>query len=175
MKSIEQLKSEVRMKIQEAFQATQHPDYKNFITGKTGSDIENTKILNAFGKRPWEDISVEVLKTYGEALSLFAPPAFRYYLPSYMLGCAEFYYEVDIARDSVIFNLTPPKDRTGWEWEFFENRVKQFTKKEGEAIASFLELIEQYEQNDWMSEGINPPENRVKHALDFWTEITTKY
>lgn len=171
MRSIAQSEGIVKTKILEAFSTTSYPGDENLVADGSGYDPECREIASAFVGKDWRKISVETLRIYAEALPLFTPVAFQYYLPAYMIGCVDSYYGVDVALDSVLFNLTPPEDRSGWEWDHFWARVKLFSEREREAIRSFLELMEQYEVRDWTSEGIEPPENRVKPALDFWSGL----
>jgi hypothetical protein len=171
--SMAELADAVKLRILEAFETTPYPGDGGLVTDQSGYDPESSEIANAFKGKDWRDVSVEMLRSYAEALPLFTPAAFRYYLPAYMIGCVDSRYAVDVALDSVLFNLTPPKDRSGWEWDFFWTRAQRFSKREREAIRSFLELMEQYKLSDW--EGREPPENRVRPALDFWVELTTRW
>jgi hypothetical protein len=171
MKTIAQLRPLIKTKIFEAFGINPYPGDEYLAVDQSGYDLECREIVSDFKGKNWKDVSVEMLHKHKEALPLFTPTAFRYYLPAYMIGCADSYYGVDVALDSVLFNLTPPKPRRGREWDFFWARAQQFNEVEREAIRLFLELMEQYELNDWLSEGMERPENRVKPALDFWTEL----
>lgn len=169
-----QLQRVVKAKILEAFGATPYPGDENLVVDQSGYDPECIEIVTAFTGKDWKDVSVEMLRKHKEALPLFTAAAFRYYLPAYMSGCADAYHDVDVALDSVLFNLAPPEPRSGWEWDFFWVRVQQFSELEREAIRSFLELMDEYERADWASEGMEPPEDRVGPALNFWTEFTLR-
>lgn len=174
MRTIKQSRHVVKTKILDAFGATPYPGDEDLVADQSGYDPECTEIASAFKGKDWKDVSVEMLRKHKEALPLFTPAAFRYYLPAYMTGCADSYYDVDVALDSVLFNLTPPKPRSGWEWDFFWARAQQFNERERDAIRSFLELMDQYERADWASEGMEPPGDRVAPALDFWAELTVR-
>jgi hypothetical protein len=162
----------VKTKVLEAFDATSYPGDKNLVVDQSGYDPECMEIVSAFKGEDWKNISVEMLRNYADALPLFTPSAFRYYLPAYMLGAVDSYYALDVALDNVLFNLTPPKKRSGWEWDFFWARAQQFNEEEREAIRSFLELMDHYERADWASEGMEPPRDRVGPAFRFWAELS---
>ena len=172
MRKMPQLPHIVKAKIAGAFDFTPYPGDENLVTDQSGYNPEASEIEGAFRGKDWKDISVETILKLKAALPLFTPAAFRYYLPAYMIACVDSYYDVDVALDSVFFNLTPPKSRRGWEWDLFWVRAQQFNKKERDAISSFLELMDQYERVDWASEGMEPPRNRVTLALDFWSNFT---
>jgi hypothetical protein len=156
------------MKVREAFDATPYPGNERLVVDQSGNDPEGTAIASAFRGKEWEDVSVEMLRSHADALPLFTPAAFRYYLPAYMIGAIDHFYDLGVALDGVLFNLRPPEERSGWEWDFFCARSQQFEETEREAIRSFLELMHRYELADWGSEGIEPPRDRVGPALDFW-------
>jgi hypothetical protein len=174
MSKTTKLQQIVKAKILTAFELTPYHGDDTLLVDHNNYDPESEQILNDFKGKNWKDISVEVVRRHKEALSRFTPASFRYYLPSYMIACVDSYYDVDVALDSVLFNLTPPQPRTGWEWNFFWDRAKQFNEQEREAIRSFLELIDHYERADWASEGMEQPVDRVKPALDFWRGLTRR-
>ena len=153
-----------------AFAETPYPGNENLVIG---GDPECRRVASAFEGKNWKEVTAEMLRTYGDALPLLTPAAFRYYLPAYMTGCVDAYYDVDVALDGVIFNLTPPPRRSGWRWDHFWTRVQQFDDKERAAIVSFLRLMQQYDDADWASEGKKPPMDRVAGGLAFWTELTS--
>ena len=168
--SAERSADAVKAKVREAFDASPYPGNENLVVDQSGHDPEGMAIASAFRGKGWEDVSVEMLRSHADALPLFTPAAFRYYLPAYMIGAIDHYYDLDVALDGVLFNLTPPKERSGWEWDFFWARAQQFEESEREAIRSFLELMDRYEHADWASEGMEQPGDRVGPALGFWAE-----
>lgn len=103
-----------------------------------------------------------------DALPLFKPAAFRYYLPAYMIACVDHRDHVDVALDGTIFNLTPPTARRGWQWDFFQVRAELFTATERDAIGQFLALMAACECEDWASTGQPPPFDRVQPAVAYW-------
>lgn len=172
MKTIAQIRDAAKAKILTAFAATPYPGDDSLVVDQSGFDPECNEIAREFRGKDWKDISVEMLLKYKEALPLFTPAAFRYYLPAYMIGCTDFYDQMDVALDSTLFNLTPPQTRSGWSWDFFWIRAQQFNESEKDAIKSFLELMAHCERADWASEGMEPPVDRAKSAFEFWTYLT---
>ncbi|MDA1273064.1 MAG: hypothetical protein O2960_03280 [Verrucomicrobia bacterium] len=160
----------VKRKILAAFGGAPYPGEDNLVADQSGFDPECTEVASAFGGQKWQDVSIDLVRRFKEALPLFTPEAFAYYLPAYMVACADDYRGVDVAVDSVIFNLTPPEPRSGWQWDFFLARAGRFAVAEADAIVSFLELIQRYEIEDWAHEGKSPPPERLQHPLDFWSQ-----
>ena len=160
----------IKAAILDAFQEVPYPGDDLLVVDNSGRDPECREIATAFRGRDWRTVSLQTLRENAEALPLLSPSAFRYYLPAYMIGCAEAYYDLDVVPDSVVFHLTPPKERMGWEWEFFWSRVQDFTAAQRHAIRLFLELMEHYECCDWASEDMAPPEDGAKFAVEFWKQ-----
>ena len=86
-----------------------------------------------FKGKEWASISPREVRAHADALPLLTPSAFRYYFPAYLLACIDARELIDVAWDSVIFNLTPPKRRDGWQWEFFRVRAEEDPRAEAEA------------------------------------------
>ena len=162
----------VKEAILAAFKGTPAPDDDELVVDPSSYDLESSEVASAFRSKEWMEVTVGMVHEYKEALPLFTPTAFRYYLPAYMIACVVSYYAVDVALDSVIFNLTPPSERSGWKWDFFWARTKLFSRGEREAILLFLKLMEQYEIRDWATEGKVPPEKRLTTAVDFWSRLS---
>jgi hypothetical protein len=169
MTSLSERARVTKRQIQNAFAEILYPGDENLVA--SDDDPEGSEIAAAFAGRDWKEITTEQLRAHGYALPLFTPAAFRYYLPAYMIGCTDAYYDVGAALDGVIFNLTPPPQRSGWEWDHFWTRAQQFDNNQRDAIRSFLELMQQYDRADWASQGKEPPMDRVAPGLAFWTEL----
>jgi hypothetical protein len=159
---------DAKTKIENAFAATPYPGDDDLVADPTEHDPECMEIASAFRGKKWSAISPEMVREYSEALPLFTPAAFRYYLPSYMLASLQSRYPVDAAKDNVVFNLTPPAQGSGWEADFFQARAVQFSVAERDAIASFLELLRDERIADWASAGKEPPASGMERALEYW-------
>ena len=157
-----------------AFANTPYPGDKNIVVDQNVFDPECTEIVNAFTGMKWQDVSVEMVLQFKEALPLFTPAAFSFYLPAYMVACVDAYYDVDVALDSVLFNLTPPVSQSGWQWDFFQARIENFAGLQVDAIRSFLALMIEYELADWACEDKIPPRDRIGRAMDFWAQFPGK-
>ncbi len=167
---MEELSEVIKKRILEAFRDTPYPGDENLVADQSGYDPESREVAKAFRGKDWRNVSAEMVREYACALPLFTPVAFRYYLPAYMYVCASSYYDLGVALNSVIFNLTPPKEPGDRVWDFFWARVQKFNESERNAIKAFLHLIHQYECADWATSGMEPPENRMGPVLDFWSE-----
>lgn len=157
-----------------AFADTPYPGDGNIVVDQSVFDPESTEVVSAFAGMRWEDISVEMVRRFKEALPLFTPVAFRFYLPAYMVACVDASYDVDVALDSVLFNLTPRMPQSEWQRDFFQARVEGFFRPQVDAIRSFLALMKQYELADWATEGKIPPRDRIGRAVDFWAQFPGK-
>jgi hypothetical protein len=159
---------DVKAKILGAFAAAPYPGDANLVVDPTGWDPECREIASAFKAKSWNDVCREMVRKYSQALPLFTPEAFRYYLPAYMIASIEPGSDADAVRDFVLANLTPPRQPTGWPAEFFHARAAQFSAAERDANKSFLELIEEQRLANWESQGLEPPPSRIKTAINYW-------
>lgn len=151
-----------------AFAAVPYPGDERIVVDQEAFDPECAEIVRAFTGMRWQDVSVETVRRFKDALPLFTPEAFGFYLPAYMVACIDAPHEVDVALDSVLFRLTPPLPASGWRWDFFQARVQGFKALQVDAIRSFLALMNQRELADWAHEGKIPPRERIGRAIDFW-------
>lgn len=155
--------------ILEAFAHVAYPGDDHLVVNQTGSDPECNEILDAFRGKTWMEVSAQEVRRFAEALPLFTPAAFRYFLPAYMVACLDAPQEADVAKDFLLFNLTPPRDTSGWEFRFFRARADGFGPAERAAIASFLSVMKQLEAEDWASAGRPVPTNNLERALAYWS------
>jgi hypothetical protein len=162
----------LRKTIIAAFSASPYPGDEQICADQSANDPECQEIAAAFRGKHWKDVSVEMVREHADALPLLTPAAFRYFLPAYMVASAEAYYDVDVASESVLSNLTPPAVRDGWQWDFFLERARQFDRAQRNAINSFLRVLRQIEVDDWASAGSQPPDDRFARAIEFWDDQT---
>jgi hypothetical protein len=154
----------VKATIVQAFRGSSYPGDDNLVIG---NDRECREIAAAFRGREWRSISHDFSREQKEALPLLAPEAFRYFLPAYLISCIDARNQIDVAWDSVIFNLTPPKARTGSRWDRFEQRITGFTRGQGDAILNLLAFMDEEERAEWMRAGSSGPE-RLGPAIEYW-------
>lgn len=162
----------VKSTILRAFAATPYPGDDNLVTNSTNQDPESQEIAEAFRGKQWNTISAKTLHEFAQALPLFTPEAFRYYLPAYMLESISLPESEDILKDVVPFNLMPPSDRNAPDGTFFMERAAQFTVQEREAIASYLSLVMQVKACEWRGAQMQSEIARLREAIDFWRPPT---
>lgn len=154
---------EVKTKIANAFAEAPYPGDGNLVSGH---DPECREIARAFAGKRWSEVGAEMVGAYSQALPLFTPEAFRYYLGAYMMAAIDASEEA--AKDFVVFNLIPPRRTTGWRADFFRTRAGQFNVAERQAIGSFLELMKERRLADWRGAGAEPPESGIGGAIEYW-------
>lgn len=153
--------------IRNAFADVVYPGDDNLVVG---SDLECVDVKESLKGKPWWSVTPENLRANAEALPLLTDAAFHYYLPAYMWGCIVAPDEVDVVLDSVLFNLTPPDERRGSEWQHFTRRAHRFTRNQAEAILSCLEFLQDRERAGWVDAGLRPSEDELKPAVEFWRQ-----
>jgi len=129
-------KEDVIAQIEAAFQETPLP-------GDGYDDITVVKywdegIVDYFRGTSWRGHHVQDLRNHGCALSYFTDNAFRYWLPAFMIAELEYPVEADVIAEVIASGLV---DATR-----AEERLRQFTRDELEAVAAFLdECVQRYE------------------------------
>jgi hypothetical protein len=162
---------DVTARIRDAFSTTPYPGDANVVANSSADDRESAAVADAFRAKAWQSISIPDVRRHASALPLLTPDAFRFVLPAYMIAVVDGPREVDVAKDNVLFNLTPPANRSGWQWSFFHSRSQLFTEAEREAIRGFLRWMDAFERANWESVGRRAPEDRVAPALRFWEAL----
>lgn len=168
MKASAQDRAAVKAALMAAFAGMPAPGAHDIVIDASGADPESTALEHAFSNLPWQDVTTATVRRFKDALPLFTPAAFAFYLPAYMVACIDAPATVDTALDSVLFNLTPPAPQTGWEWDFFYARTRGYTAPQIAGIRAFLALMAQIEHDDWASQGLHAPLERIGQAADFW-------
>ena len=158
----------VRTKIMDAFADAPYPGDDNLVVNQSGQDPECREIAAAFVSKRWEDVSPDMLREHAQALPIFTPSAFRYYLPAYMIASIDPGPEGETLRDLATFNLTPPRSDRVWRSGFFDSRASQFTAAEKGAIRSFLEWVEASRRAAWETQGLTPPLSEIAAAIEYW-------
>jgi hypothetical protein len=164
----------VKSKILTAFAAAPYPGDHNLVLAEAGRDPESSEIAQAFRGKRWNEISSETLREFAQALPLFTPRAFRYYLPAYMLETVNSQDPEDVLKDFVPFNLTPPGDQGKTQDVFFAERAGLFSLAERDAIASFLGQMMQLRIAEWRGAQMQPEIDRLQRAVDFWSKGTSQ-
>jgi hypothetical protein len=109
--------------IETAFASTRSP-------GEGFHDISASEqdegIVDYFRATTWRGHSVAALRHHSAALSFFTGPAFRYWLPAFMLGSLEDAKTADVIPESIASKMQEAE------------RLNLFTAAELRAIAAFL-------------------------------------
>lgn len=98
-------KSEIIRIIETAFTETPHP---SMITSHDCQECY--EISEAFKGKNWKDVDQHILIFQRDALPLFTPEAWRYYLPAYMLFAIHDYSEADTIPHNIVWGIEEPKD-----------------------------------------------------------------
>lgn len=149
------------------------------VVALPGDDPECDRILKAFRGRDWKEISTETVRKFADALPLFTPAAFRYYLPAYMLTSLEegggnpfssaepdSGFDNGDVMDFVLFRLTLPESVE--DCSYFLERAQQFSRSERSAIARYLETVAERKETEWPGEELALQREEIARAIRFW-------
>ena len=146
--------AQLKEKILEAFADVSYPGDDQLVTH---SDcFERDAIRTFFKGKHWRDINLEWLnREYSQdpsaCLGFMTPQAFRYYLPAYLLISIDNFTESDVIPEATVWKLTAP-EHAGSDMDRFMERMEGLTKKQVQAIRTFLEF--------WKAEHVQDHESR---------------
>jgi hypothetical protein len=124
---------------------------------------ECVDVSESFGGRRWTEIALaDVLG--GRETCLLTAAAWRYYLPAVMIWCIRAPDAVDVIQDNLVFQLEPP-DGTRGVPEWFNQRVRGFSREQRAAILAYLDWYRVRDQARWG--GAEPPRH-VYNAIAYW-------
>ena len=116
---------------------------------------ECERVRSDFSGYAVADVPDEVMIYHSDSIPLLSPAAYRYYLPRYVrLTCER---PDTNATDFLLFNLCPDDPGS----EFWSGRCDAFTRRECEAIVSYLRHRQTWPDADADSEWLEP-------AIEFW-------
>lgn len=128
----------LRQTIVAAFKDVAYPGDNN-ITRCPYHCSECRRIATFFkGKTGGGNITLEELRNYHVALSLFTPEAFHYFLPVFMLASMVGYEKGDVIPDSIRFHFEYSQEIQG----HFPVRMSKLTADQRKAIIDYLVLME---------------------------------
>jgi len=169
----------VSLRIRTAFLPASSPADDPIVLALPGDDPECDQILKAFGGRDWKEVSSETVRKFADALPLFTPAAFRYYLPAYMLASLEegggepfsnaepdSGFDNGDVMDFVLFRLTLPEAVE--DCSYFLERAQQFSGRERGAIARYLETVAERKKTEWAGEELALQREEIARAIRFW-------
>ena len=128
--------------IKTAFGDMPYPGTEYITNDLEGNDLERKQIREGFSRyENWLDVPSELLVQERDALPLFEPQGFRFYLPAYMLFALEDYEGADMIPESIVHSLTLPDAGTEL-YEFVRERLVLFSEEQRKAVLHFLEYLE---------------------------------
>ncbi len=81
--------------IRNAFGDMPYPGTEYITNDLEGNDLERKQIRKGFSRyENWQDVPCELLLQERDALPLFEPQGFRFYLPAYMLFALEDFTDI---------------------------------------------------------------------------------
>jgi hypothetical protein len=133
-----------------------------------GHCCECAEISDAFGYKPWPEVSLEELRAGGET-ALLTPIAWQYYLPAAITWCVRAPGPVDVIQDNLGYQLAPREatDQEGLH-EWFRQRASGFTAEQRLAIAAYLHWYRERQEAEYARFRVKPPPH-VYRALEYWT------
>lgn len=135
--------------IKTAFGDMPYPGTERIVNDLQGYDLERKQIKEEFSRyENWQDVPRELLLQERDALPLFEPQGFRFYLPAYMLFSVEDYEGADTIPESIVHSLTLPDAGTEL-YEFVRERLVLFGEEQRMAILLFLEYLEHSHAEDF--------------------------
>jgi hypothetical protein len=138
--STKELRSKISADVESAFGSQEHPGDENLIEFSGRTDPDLVDLASAFRDRDWRELDQAFLARHYDALFFFTPPAFRFYLPAYILHSLEFESSGMIGPTTVDC-LVPPPHGIGLDPRWFNSRVQDLKHQQVSAICSFLEYL----------------------------------
>jgi hypothetical protein len=126
---------------------------------------ECIEVSNAFGGRPWPEISLSDLLAGGET-ALLTPAAWRYYVPVMITWCVREPEAVGVIGDNLVYQLEPPEP--GMQDEWFEERRDGFSEGQRQTFVAYLDWYRERQEAEYVALEMEPPRH-VYRALTHWT------
>ena len=134
---VENLKNQIF----KTFADTKQPAKEDIALG----DYEQCKEMrNDFAGIKWQEISDELLLKQYDAIPLFTPQAFIYFLPAFLIYTLKNFDSHSLLGEFTIYALTPDKK---WNLDnmksYWTERLSLLSNKQMEVIYDFLDLAKQ--------------------------------
>jgi hypothetical protein len=123
----------LKQTIAEVFANVPYPGDTN-ITRCPYNCSECRRIATFFKGKGWTGWTLEELRNYHVALSLFTPEAFHYFLPAFMLVSMDTYEKGDVIPDAIRFHFEYSQEMKG----HFAVRMSKFSRAQRQAIIDYL-------------------------------------
>lgn len=137
---------ELRQCIKDAFADTVYPGDQNIATNPNHCD-ECRETDDFFKGRHWQELSGpnQKLQTGWGGLSFLSPPAWRYFMPAYlMVGIGGGEYAEDAAW-SALYALSPPTENLA---DYFQERASGFSAARQDCLAACAAAFSEMEPED---------------------------
>ncbi len=144
--------------IEDAFGNTVYPGDAHIATNPEHCD-ECSETDAFFRGRHWQELSGpdQELQTGWGGLSFLSPPAWRYFMPAYLLaGIGDGEYAEDAAQ-SALFALSPSKGDLA---EYFQERASGFSPAQQKCLAAYAAAFSDME----------PEDDTCQAAAAYWKE-----
>ncbi len=101
---------------------------------------ECAELRTAFAGITWTAVPDSLIELHPNSLPLFAPAAFAYYLPAYLLYALDHFSPDALASEMTVYSVAPdPATEEHANW--FRERFKELAPREVAVIETFLALV----------------------------------
>jgi len=160
--SDEKYANEVAQEIQIAFADVDLPEVGKLVTNP--NHYEADEVIEDFGGKHWNDITLEVAYWHRLSLPLFTPEAFHFYIPAFLvkplLAPFDSEYNPGEILEFAFYSLLPLEDEERYQMKKLLENVKKFTPQQHTAVRKFIEYF--LKTNPFL------PETYVEKAKKFW-------
>jgi len=137
--------------IEAAFSEASRPAYGTLSIPTYDDEDTNAH----FGRTDWRDHDVTGLREHDSSLGFFTPPAFRYYLPAFLIASIRDPDGADVIPERIISELERAISSDA-------ERLRAFTSREREALSVFVEWWRDF---IYPSSSVQPLERRQRAEL----------
>ncbi len=96
----------------------------------------------------WRDLSPQTVIGYPEALSVFTPESFRFFLPAFLLVCIEHYKEADVIPGNLVSGFQPRRDPR--DQGRLQSRLDALSPDQRKAVSRVLEYLQREHGEDFL-------------------------
>jgi hypothetical protein len=135
------------------------------------SSLREDEEIKRFAGRHWQDLDPEFLRQNYDAIPLFTPEAFSYYLPAFMLAAVNTGSPPDALYVDSILHMLRPNDDPATE-TYQRRRWEQLTAHEVEALDQWLHWLEQTSSDAYFKQEVQQVLQLVR-ARHWWRNEKT--
>jgi hypothetical protein len=123
--------------IEDAFKEVPYPG-DSHIVGHECTECWETQ--QRFRRKHWNELSVDKLFGHSGALALLTPEAFQFYLPAYLIACANDPRGADFILNEVLCMFASPEHSR--LIEYHNARIESLTESQKDAARAFVIYIQ---------------------------------